>query len=132
MQTKSIMARPERPGDRIGWAAAGGVLGAILASSCCILPLVLFSLGISGAWVGNLTALAPYKPVFAAVALGALGYGFWLVHRGPAVCTEGDVCARTAPSRLVRAVMWIALILVLAALFWDWIAPVVAPLMLGL
>lgn len=37
--------------------AAGGILGALAASSCCIIPLVLFSLGISGAWIGNLTAL---------------------------------------------------------------------------
>jgi mercuric ion transport protein len=42
--------------------AAGGVLGAFAASSCCIAPLALFSLGISGAWIGNLTALAPYQP----------------------------------------------------------------------
>ena len=27
------------------------------ASSCCILPLVLFSLGVSGAWIGNFTQL---------------------------------------------------------------------------
>jgi MerT mercuric transport protein len=44
--------------------ALGGILGAIAASSCCIAPLVLFSLGISGAWIGNLTALAPYQPYF--------------------------------------------------------------------
>ena len=41
--------------------ASGGALGAILASSCCIVPLLLLSLGISGAWIGNLTALEPYK-----------------------------------------------------------------------
>ena len=29
------------------------------ASSCCTLPLVLFGLGVSGAWIGNLTQLAP-------------------------------------------------------------------------
>jgi mercuric ion transport protein len=42
--------------------AIGGLFGAIAASSCCIVPLVLFSLGISGAWIANLTALAPYQP----------------------------------------------------------------------
>ena len=36
--------------------ASGGTLGAILASSCCIAPLLLLSLGISGAWIGNLTS----------------------------------------------------------------------------
>ncbi len=43
-------------------AVAGGFLGALAASSCCILPLVLFSLGVSGAWIGNFTQLAPYQP----------------------------------------------------------------------
>jgi mercuric ion transport protein len=38
--------------------AAGGLLGALAASSCCILPLVLFGLGVSGAWIGNFTQLA--------------------------------------------------------------------------
>ena len=53
------------------FVAAGGILGAIAASSCCIAPLVLFSLGISGAWIGNLTALAPYQPYFIAATLAA-------------------------------------------------------------
>src|SRR5260221_7710285 len=42
--------------------AAGGLLGAVAASSCCIVPLILFGLGVSGAWIGNLTRLAPYQP----------------------------------------------------------------------
>ena len=62
--------------------AAGGILGAIAASSCCIAPLVLFSLGISGAWIGNLTALAPYQPYFIAATLACLGYGYWLWFTG--------------------------------------------------
>ena len=36
---------------------SGSVIGALAMSSCCILPLVLFSLGVTGAWLGNLTAL---------------------------------------------------------------------------
>lgn len=65
--------------DASGWqrlAAAGGLLGALAASSCCLLPLALFSLGIGGVWIGNLMALAPYQPIFAAITLGLLGYGF--------------------------------------------------------
>src|SRR5262245_33524392 len=38
-----------------GLMAVGGLLGALVASSCCLLPLVLFGLGVSGAWIGNLT-----------------------------------------------------------------------------
>src|SRR5258708_11919123 len=50
--------------------AAGGILGALAASSCCIVPLILFSFGIGGAWIGNLTALAPYQPLFVARTAG--------------------------------------------------------------
>ena len=70
--------------------ALGGILGAIAASSCCIAPLVLFSLGISGAWIGNLTALAPYQPYFIAATLACLGYGYWLVYRRKKIaCADG-------------------------------------------
>ena len=50
-------ATPSRAG-RKGLVASGSVIGAVLASACCILPLVLFSLGIGGAWMSNLTALS--------------------------------------------------------------------------
>ena len=63
------------------WLALGGLFGALTASSCCILPLVLFSLGISGAWIGNFTQLAPYKPFFIAATVVFLGTGYWRVYR---------------------------------------------------
>lgn len=56
-------------GARTGWFATGGLIGAILASSCCIVPLVLVTIGVSGAWIGTLTALEPYKPLFAGATL---------------------------------------------------------------
>src|SRR5258708_8399809 len=42
----------------------GGILGALAASTCCVVPLVLFGLGISGAWIANRTPLPPYQPPF--------------------------------------------------------------------
>ncbi len=114
------------PGDegRKTWAAAGGVLGAIAASSCCILPLVLFSLGAGGAWIGNLTALAPYQPIFVAITLGFLGYGYWLVYRKPkAICADGAACARPLPSRTVKLALWLATALVAAAIAFPYVAP---------
>src|SRR5438552_11191730 len=49
-----------------------GGLAAILASTCCFGPLVLVAVGLSGAWIGNLTRLEPYRPFFIAAALVAL------------------------------------------------------------
>ena len=104
--------------------AAGGVLGAIAASSCCIVPLILFSLGIGGAWIGNLTALAPYKPLFVVGTVGVLGYGFYLVYWRPRrACADGAACARPIPNRLVKSALWIATVLVIAAFAFDYIAP---------
>jgi mercuric ion transport protein len=104
--------------------AAGGLLGALAASSCCIVPLVLFGLGISGAWIGNLTRLAPYQPCFIAATLGFLGAGYWLVRReSKRVCAEGEACARPLPRRLVKTALVVATVPILAALGFDFLAP---------
>src|SRR5882672_3905337 len=107
-----------------GLMAAGSLLGALAASSCCILPLVLFGLGVSGAWIGNFTQLAPYQPYFVAATLGFLGYGYWLVYRSSKLaCVDGGACARPLPNRLVKAGLILATILVVAALGFDVLAP---------
>ena len=104
-------------------AAAGGVLGALAASSCCLLPLALFSIGIGGAWIGNLTALAPYQPILVAITLGLVGYGFWLAYRQRPACADGEVCARPLPNRVVKTMLWAATALVAAALAFPYVAP---------
>lgn len=104
--------------------AAGSLAGALAASSCCILPLVLFSLGVSGAWIGNFTRLAPYQPYFIAVTIGCLGYGYWLVYRSTRLaCADGDACARPLPNRLVTTGLILASLLAVAALGLDLLAP---------
>lgn len=107
-----------------GWFATGGALGAVLASSCCIVPLVLISLGVSGAWIGGLTALEPYKPVFVGIAVIFLAAGFWHVYfRKPAPCEDGTYCARPESSLVTKTALWVATILVLLALTIDFWAP---------
>jgi mercuric ion transport protein len=105
--------------------AAGGMLGAIAASSCCILPLVLLSLGVSGAWIAYFTRLAPYQPYFIAATLLFLGCGYWLVYRSEArACADGEICVRALPNRIVKATLILATILVAAAVGLDFIAPI--------
>ena len=102
----------------------GGLLGALAASSCCILPLTLFGLGVSGAWIGNFTRLAPYQPWLIAVTTAFLGYGYWLVYRSARLtCAEGETCTRPLPNRIVKIGLFVATILVVAALGFDFIAP---------
>jgi mercuric ion binding protein len=62
-------------------------------------PLVLFSLGVSGAWIGNFTQLAPFQPYFITATIGFLGYGYWLVYRSSKLaCADGNACAHPLPS----------------------------------
>jgi mercuric ion transport protein len=104
--------------------ALGGLLGAFAASSCCIVPLVLFGLGVSGAWIGNLTRLAPYQPIFIVTTFVCLGAGAWLVHRASKrACANDAACARPLPNRLVRTAFIVAALLVVAAITWDFVRP---------
>lgn len=113
--------RAER-GSRL--AAAGALAGALLASSCCVVPLVLFFLGVSGAWIGNLTVLEPYKPIFLIFTAGFLGYGYYHVYfRSAPPCEEDGACARPVRRRLVRVSLWIATLLAAFAFSFDGIAP---------
>jgi mercuric ion transport protein len=110
-------------GRKAGLVAVGGVLGALAASSCCIMPLVLFMLGVGGAWIGNLTALAPYQPIFIVATLGFLAAGYRLVYRKPAVaCAEGEACARGPRNRIAKLALWTATALVVAAMALPYVA----------
>jgi mercuric ion transport protein len=129
-ETQTSLARPETPQASMlriqRLLAAGGILGALAASSCCIAPLVLFSLGVSGAWIGNLTRLAPYQPYFLAATAICLSYGYWLVYRsGNRACADGEVCGRPLPNRVVKTGLVLATILVLGALAFDFLAPLI-------
>lgn len=84
------MPQPQ-PGRR---ALFAGGLAAILASTCCLGPLVLVALGFSGAWIGNLTALEPYRPLFIGTALVALFFGWRRIFRPPQVCNPGEEIGR--------------------------------------
>lgn len=106
------------------WFAAGGILGAVLASSCCILPLVLVLLGVSGAWIGSLTALEPYKWYFLTATAALLGLGFWQVYFRSMPACEGDaVCARPHTAVVVQGILWLGAVLALLAATVDLWAP---------
>lgn len=117
---------PDDDSTKAKLIAAGGILGAIAASTCCIIPLLLFSLGISGAWIGQLTALSAYQPIFITITLGFLGYGYWLVYRKPKIaCAEGEACARPLPNIVVKTGLWFATALIMLAFAWPYLVPLI-------
>lgn len=105
--------------------AGGSILGVLAVSLCCVLPLALFSLGLSGAWLGTLTALYPYKWYFFVPAAGFIAGGFYMVYRKPKAdeCATGAACAAPGIDRVNKVVLWSSTVLVIAAMAFPYAAP---------
>jgi len=98
MLKPTVATQPEVAERKLGRLMAFAVLATLLASTCCVLPLVLVLVGITGAWMAGLQALAPVTPYAIALALGALAWSGWLVFRPARFCTMADgSCATTRP-----------------------------------
>lgn len=110
-------------GAKDGALATGGVLAAIGASSCCVLPLAFAFAGVSGAWIGSLTALAPYQPIFLGLGAISVGSGLWRSHGRKQTTCEGPQCGTPRSRRWTRAGLWLAAGLLLIAATTDWWAP---------
>jgi mercuric ion transport protein len=102
---------------------AAGVLAAIGASLCCVVPLVLLALGIGGAWIGNLTALEPYRPIFIGLTLLFLGLAFRQLYVTTAGCAPGRACADPKVLARQRTVFWAVVVLLGVLLAVPWLAP---------
>jgi mercuric ion transport protein len=98
-------------------------LAAIGASVCCVGPLVLLTLGIGGSWVGSLTAMEPYRPIFIGLTLLLLGLSFRQLYLAPQVCAPGTPCADPRTIRRQRFTFWIVTVLLLGLLAVPWLAP---------
>jgi len=110
--------------DKIGTGtlAAGG-LAAVLASTCCLGPLVLVSLGLGGAWVSNLTVLEPFRPWFLGAALIALFFAWRRIYRPAVACKPGEVCAVPATRRAYKVIFWVVVALVGVGLGFPFVVP---------
>ncbi|NIC36404.1 mercuric ion transporter MerT [Halomonas desiderata] len=105
-----------------GPLATGGI-AALLASACCLGPLVLVTLGVSGAWIGNLTAMEPYRPLFIGVALVALFFAWRRIFRPAEQCQSAEVCAVPRVRVAYKMIFWLVSGLVLIALAFPYVLP---------
>ncbi len=105
------------------FALLTGGAAAILASTCCLGPLVLITLGFSGAWIGNLTVLEPYRPFFIGAALAALFFAWRRIWRPATCCAPGDVCAVPVAKRSYKLLFGVVVALVAIVLGFPYAAP---------
>ena len=116
----------ETPGiDQKAWATTGlGALGALAMTSCCILPLVLVSFGVTGVFIAQLGALYQYKWITFALSVAFIGYGVYKAYRPMPVdaCADGT-CARPMNRTLMRSILWIASVIVVVAMIFPYLTP---------
>ena len=125
-QVQHLPPGPARSHRLSALTVAGAVVSGLLASVCCIGPLLLAVLGIGGA--GLLARFEIYRPAFTAATFALLGAGFWLAYRKPKAI-EGDACGCEYPkaNRLGRALLWIAA----AVAIGFWAAPYIIERIFG-
>jgi len=109
------------------WSVVGlSLLGAFAMTSCCILPLVLVSLGITGVFIGQMASFYQYKWITFAISGTFLAYGFWKAYRpvNAASCADGT-CARPINRTLMRSILWLAATIMAVAIVFPYVAPLI-------
>src|SRR5579859_233261 len=102
---------------------AGGLLAGIGASACCVGPLLLLSLGIGGAWIGNLTALEPYRPAFIVLVVVFLWLAFQKLYIVNQSCDSEANCVADRTQNAQRLIFWIVAPLLLVLVAVPWLMP---------
>lgn len=105
--------------NRGAWTSLGAVGAAILASSCCLGPLILALLG--AGTIGASGMLERFRPFMVVVALAMLGTALFLTYRRrPVACNDGS-CESSRASHWSRLGMWVVTLIVLGILmFPNW------------
>jgi mercuric ion transport protein len=104
-------------------ALAAGGIAALLAGACCVVPFVLVSIGVGGAWLASLQLLAPYRPVFIGIAIVALGFAWKRIYRPAQACEPGTACAVPRVRRGYKIGFWMVAALFLVMLTYPYYAP---------
>lgn len=102
------------------------LLSSIAASSCCVLPLILVLVGLTGAWMAHLALLKPFVVPFTVLALVALaGAGYLLFRPGSDAANTCDSVNRDCDSscRRSRKVFIVCALLIGLLLLFPLIAP---------
>ncbi len=112
---------------KINIPLVSGLVAGIAASLCCVGPLILLLLGFGGAWVSNLTALEPYRPIFIGIALVALSIAYLRIFRAKPEqsCEQGKVCAQPQVNRLYKLLFVGVVVVVFASIISPYLIPLI-------
>ncbi len=121
------MVRRLEEGETVSELKSGGGrsllmagVAAVGASLCCVGPLLLLSLGVGGAWIGGLTALEPYRPIFIGITLLFLWLAFRRLYLVPEICRQEALCAKPAVRRNQRILFWVVTVALGLLITFPW------------
>ena len=99
-------------------ALGAGVVTAVFSTACCFGPLLLITLGVSGATAARMELLAPFQPFFAAATILLGGWAFHRLYIQPRRCAPGTECENPDALSAQRKLFWFVVMLIAAmALF---------------
>ncbi len=115
--------------DNTRFALAGAVVAAVVASLCCILPVVAVALGLTGFAASQF--FERWRPELLGLTFALLAIGFYFGYRSrPQTCEPGSACEHTPVGRWNKLLLWLAtaVVVVLAAFpyYSGWVAQAVA------
>jgi mercuric ion transport protein len=123
MSRKTASTQPTAEQSSGRKALAVGGVAAILASACCLGPLLLVSLGFSGAWLGNFKVFEPFRPLFLSAGFVALFFAWRRIYRPVVACKPGEVCAAPQARSIYKAIFWAVSALVGGATVFPYVLP---------
>lgn len=117
------------------WLATVGLfagLGAIVASSCCVIPLGLVAVGAGASILGGLEVLAEWRVPLLSISALAIsgGWGAWWLKR-PFACASEAGCVPPRRSPVTLTLLLAASIALLAAASWTYLDPLLLKLLRG-
>lgn len=113
---------PELPQTPFRPAIAGAIVAAMAASVCCVVPLILVLLGVSGAWISNLTALDAWRPWMIAATLACLGAAYWSLRKAERTCDSSATCPDRSTLNRRRRILGIVTVLLAILLLFPYYA----------
>jgi mercuric ion transport protein len=100
-------AGEQKEGKLINLPLVGSIISAIVASLCCIGPIVLAMLGVGGAGL-FFSKFRSFRPYFIGITVLLLGLAFYLTYRKKEVICEDGTCKMRSARKWNKIALWVA------------------------
>jgi copper chaperone CopZ len=104
--------------EKLSLSAAGGIITAVVASLCCIGPILVVLLGVGS--IGAFSVFENFRPYLIGVTILLLGLGFYFVYRKREVQCEDGTCKIQSAGKWNKIGIWSATFLAAIAIAFPY------------